>query len=121
MLIGPFFMSELLDSNPSGNGCDNDVLNGIRVTSKFISQKNILINKSKCPHLLESLYSYVWNEKSSDKGEDKPLKENDHAPDALRYAIYSAFPKGTISNKNDNMTIEEVRRLVYGEENYLNV
>lgn len=115
------FKQELRNRDMTVLDADNDVLNGIRVTSKFISQKNILINKSKCPHLLESLYSYVWNEKLSDKGEDKPLKENDHAPDALRYAIYSAFPKGNISNKNDNMTIEEIRRLVYGEENYLSV
>jgi len=37
--------------------------------------------------LQKELSSYVWDEKAQERGEDKPLKMNDHGPDALRYVI----------------------------------
>ena len=113
------FQLELRDRDLTVMDANNDVLNGLRVTSNFISQKNIVFNKSRCPNLLESLYSYVWNEKESNKGEEKPVKENDHAPDALRYAIYSAFPRGKIGHKDDDLTIDQIRNRIYGNRNYL--
>lgn len=36
---------------------------------------------------LESFFSYTWDEKAANRGEDKPIKENDHAMDAVRYFI----------------------------------
>jgi hypothetical protein len=35
--------------------------------------------------------SYVWDEKAVNRGEDKPLKVNDHAMDSIRYGIYNEF------------------------------
>ena len=32
------------------------------------------------------------NAKAQEKGEDKPVKENDHALDALRYLLQTIFP-----------------------------
>ena len=29
--------------------------------------------------------TYAWDSKAQERGEDKPLKVNDHGPDALRY------------------------------------
>jgi len=29
--------------------------------------------------------NYVWDTKAQERGEDKPVKESDHGPDALRY------------------------------------
>lgn len=31
----------------------------------------------------------MWDEKASEKGEDKPVKIADHSVDALRYAVHS--------------------------------
>lgn len=93
----------------------NDVLPGIRVTSKFISNKNIVIHK-KCNTLIEHLQSYCWDQKAADRGEDKPMKVNDHICDALRYAIYSAFPTGEFNNPDENLSIEQLRRKVYGDD-----
>jgi len=35
--------------------------------------------------------NYVWDSKASEKGDDKPIKKNDHACDAQRYALFSHF------------------------------
>ncbi len=94
----------------------NDVLEGIKVTAKFISQKNIVVHR-KCNTLLDHLQSYSWDPKAADLGEDKPLKKKDHICDALRYAIYSAFPEGEFSHPDESITIEQLRRNVYGDDN----
>lgn len=39
--------------------------------------------------------------------------------DALRYACYTAFPSGQFSHPDENLTIEQVRRNIYGSDNIL--
>lgn len=67
---------------------DNDVLDGIRRTATLLQRRKILINKS-CAPLLGEMGTYLWDEKSCKLGVDKPLKESDHGPDALRYFVNS--------------------------------
>ena len=31
--------------------------------------------------------TYVWDQKAKERGEERPVKQNDHAMDALRYII----------------------------------
>lgn len=93
---------------------NNDVLLGIKVTSKFISGKNIVIHKS-CTTLREQIQSYAWDSKAADRGEDKPVKKDDHACDALRYALVSAFPRGEFSHPDENISYEQLRRKVFLE------
>jgi len=92
----------------------NDVLLGVKHTSKFMQQKNLVIHKS-CSTLIEQIQSYSWDQKAADKGEDKPSKVNDHLCDALRYGIASAFPQGEISSLDDNITIEQIKRQMYAD------
>lgn len=94
---------------------NNDVLLGIKITGKFISGKNIVIHKS-CAMLREQIQSYAWCPRSADRGEDKPIKKNDHSCDALRYAVTSAFPQGEIDNPDENLSIEQIRRKVFEED-----
>jgi PBSX family phage terminase large subunit len=56
----------------------NDVVTGIKITSKFIAGKNLVIHNS-CRKLKEELYGYAWDPKAADRGFDKPVKQNDHA------------------------------------------
>jgi PBSX family phage terminase large subunit len=56
---------------------NNDVLLGIKICSKFIGGKNIVIHRG-CTTLREHLQSYSWDSKAADRGEDKPVKKNDH-------------------------------------------
>lgn len=67
---------------------DNDVDNGILKMTSEMQQGNLFIMDC-CPNLIREIESYVWDSKSSEKGYDEPLKKDDHAVDALRYAIAS--------------------------------
>ena len=44
--------------------------------------------------------SYIWDEKAAQQGEDRPVKENDHAMDAVRYFVYTILSKRTGRVKN---------------------
>lgn len=96
---------------------NNDVLLGIKLTNKFISGKNLVIHKS-CQNLREQIQSYAWDSKAADKGEDRPIKKNDHLPDSLRYAICSAFPQGEFSSPDENLTIDQLKRKIYDDQGY---
>ncbi len=52
-------------------------------------QKGNLFVCQDCPNLIREIESYVWDSKSSEKGEDKPMKKDDHSVDSVRYAVYS--------------------------------
>lgn len=91
----------------------NDVLPGIKITSKFVSNKNLVIHKS-CKTLIEHIQSYAWDPRAADRGEDRPIKVNDHIVDALRYACYTAFPTGEFSHPDENLGYDQYRRKVLG-------
>ena len=65
---------------------DNDVLDGIRKTGVLLNRREILIHE-QCSGLIDELGTYLWDEKASLRGEEKPVKQNDHSVDALRYFV----------------------------------
>jgi PBSX family phage terminase large subunit len=77
---------------------DNDVENGILKMTSEMQQGNLYIMDC-CTNLIREIESYVWDPKSSEKGYDEPLKKDDHALDALRYAI--ATHKVSTFNEDD--------------------
>ena len=60
---------------------DNAVIDGIRETATAMQTEKIKINPA-CKNLIRELEGYVWDDSSN---EDRPVKVNDHAVDALRY------------------------------------
>lgn len=70
---------------------NNDVLDGIATVSKFLSQNRLYIHSS-CKNTIREFYSYAWDMKAQQNGQDKPLKVADHCMDALRYALHSELP-----------------------------
>ena len=73
---------------------DNAVLEGIQsVASAF--QEGFLTVDPTCTDLLDEISQYIWDEKASAKGEDKPVKKNDHGCDALRYVVHTPPPIAT--------------------------
>lgn len=68
---------------------NNEVLDGIRVVTTFLNQRRILIHES-CKNTIEEFGLYSWDE---DSGEDKVVKENDHAMDDIRYFCYTFLRK----------------------------
>ena len=57
---------------------DNDVLEGIKVTSSAFYQQRYLINNN-CKYTKKEIQGYVWDSKAKDRGEEKPVKIDDHA------------------------------------------
>lgn len=68
---------------------DNDVLDGIRVTSSLLSAGMIRIHES-CKDAIREFGLYRWDEK---KISDTVLKENDHAMDDIRYFCYTILAR----------------------------
>lgn len=64
----------------------NDVIEGIRNMATALSSGLILYNDC-CTNTFREFYSYVWDEKAAERGEDKPLKQNDHCMDSDRYFV----------------------------------
>lgn len=71
---------------------DNDVMPGIRFVSQLLLDGTLKIC-SQCVNLIKEFHNYVWDEKASMRGEDKPIKSNDHGLDGLRYCLYTHFFK----------------------------
>jgi PBSX family phage terminase large subunit len=67
---------------------DNSVVDGIRTVSSLMATDRLRVHES-CKPLIAELASYSWDDKATEKGEDKPLKVADHAADALRYGIHT--------------------------------
>ena len=63
---------------------DNEVLDGIRLVASLFGAKLLRVHK-KCVNLRQSIAAYVWDDKARLRGEEKPVKVEDHACDALRY------------------------------------
>ena len=59
----------------------NDVLDGIRLTGRMLKNGQIQVHRS-CTEAIREFGLYRWDDKAN---EDKPIKENDHAMDSIRY------------------------------------
>lgn len=68
----------------------NDVLDGIRFVGTLLNLQKISFH-SKCKNTIKEFNSYVWDSKACERGEDKPLKQYDHAMDAVRYFCYTVI------------------------------
>lgn len=71
---------------------DNEVLDGIRVVAALFQSGKIKIHE-RCTGLITELRSYVWDDKAAQHGDEKPVKQLDHGPDALRYFCMTKLPK----------------------------
>jgi PBSX family phage terminase large subunit len=83
------FIAELRKRGHPVHRAQNEVLDGIRVVSRVLGHE--LLIHSSCRHTIAEMAVYSWDPKAQKKGEDKPLKERDHGPDALRYGAMRIF------------------------------
>lgn len=65
---------------------DNRVADGIRAVSQLLRTDGLSF-APECAHTLGEFQSYVWDEGAAAQGLDRPVKENDHCMDALRYFV----------------------------------
>lgn len=85
------FIAELRNRGFIVKLADNEVMDGIRIVSSLLERKKIQINKA-CRGLRSEMQSYVWDDKAAEHGEEKPVKQLDHGPDALRYYVKTTLP-----------------------------
>lgn len=64
----------------------NDVLDGIRNLASALIEGKILYN-DVCEETFREFSSYMWDVKAAERGEDKPVKQNDHQLDGDRYFV----------------------------------
>ena len=69
-----------------------DIVAGVDHVRELFKQDRIHIHPD-CKNLIYELETYRYPDKKPDRNEEeKPIKENDHALDALRYALYTNKP-----------------------------
>ena len=91
------FKLELSRKNINGiTNAKNNVLDGIRVCQMFLQNERLLVSPD-CKNVIKEFSTYSWDEKASMKGEDIPIKENDHTMDGIRYVLYTLEGKKDIS------------------------
>ena len=59
---------------------------GIRLTQAWLAAGRLRLSLD-VPETFAEMMSYAWDEKASERGEDRPVKGNDHAMDAMRYFV----------------------------------
>lgn len=88
----------------------NDVLPGIRFLGQLLTNGTYKICMN-CTESLKEFSNYLWDTKASERGEDKPIKLNDHSLDAQRYALYTHFftkKMGPCMTEDDAQRLEEI-------------
>jgi len=80
------FRQQLFADRMTPHAGDNAVVDGIRLVSSLLAKDKLMIHKS-CQYTIEQMSSYSWDETAAGKGDDKPIKVDDHAVDALRYGV----------------------------------
>lgn len=88
------FIAELRKHGYTVIKAKNDVEDGIRLVGTLLNREKILFS-STCVNTIKEFASYTWDEKAAERGEDKPIKQHDHAMDAVRYFCYTILNNQT--------------------------
>ena len=90
------FIAQLRKDGFTVKSAQNSVLDGIRWVASLLSELKYLICET-CVNTIKEKSAYIWDEKAQDRGEDKPVKQNDHASDAERYGLYTNRSRSAMS------------------------
>lgn len=86
----------------------DSIKNGINIVRDLFKQNKLKIHKS-CVNLISELETYSYPEKRPDHNEEEnPIKEHDHALDALRYALMTNY--APVYNEQQDMYERAERR-----------
>jgi PBSX family phage terminase large subunit len=80
-----FITTLMADSVYTPTPARNNVHNGIRTVATLLGRQKLRIARS-CTRLIAEMPGYSWDDEKALKGLDEPIKVDDHALDALRYA-----------------------------------
>lgn len=89
----------------------DSIKNGIDKVRQLLRQNKLYIHAS-CVNLISEFETYAYPEKRPDQNEqENPIKEHDHALDALRYAL--------ATNKPNDLTPEQISRQYFEKKRNL--
>lgn len=80
------FITELTNRGFKVMKAKNDVVDGIRLVGNALTL-GIIKFYSRCEMAANEFATYAWDPKAAEHGEDKPIKQNDHVMDAVRYFV----------------------------------
>ena len=80
------FITELTNRGFKVMKAKNDVVDGIRLVGNALTL-GIIKFYSCCEMAANEFATYAWDPKAAEHGEDKPIKQNDHVMDAIRYFV----------------------------------
>lgn len=81
------------------NKGQDSIINGINKVREMFKQGRIKIHES-CKNLIWELETYSYGERKANHNETEvPIKENDHAVDALRYALMTNQPERRVDHE----------------------
>lgn len=89
------FITELSKRGFAVIQADNDVEDGIRLVATLLNTERLAFSQS-CKNTIMEFASYIWDPKAAERGEDKPIKQHDHAMDAVRYFCYTILNNKTV-------------------------
>jgi len=73
---------------------DNSVIDGIRTQAKMLHNGEYkLLNTPGNRQAIRDYGAYLWDTRAQARGEDKPIKQNDHTKDEERYFLQTVFGK----------------------------
>jgi phage terminase large subunit len=91
---------------------ENEVIDGIRFHGLQLSNGTFKICGG-CDNAIKEYGTYRWDVKASQRGEDKPIKSNDHLMDAIRYVLYTQWFM-SMGNGLSAEDVDKMRREAYG-------
>ena len=88
------FLTELRQRGLHVLAGDNRVADGIRAVGQLL-QRDELGFAAGCTHTIREFRAYVWDEQAAGAGTDRPVKDNDHCMDAVRYFVMTVVNRGS--------------------------
>ena len=86
------FKAEMVKRGIWHADADNEVNEGIRITSMLLNQRLVRFCRQTVQKTIQEMQTYAWDSKAAQRGEEKPLKVHDHGPDAFRYFALTQVP-----------------------------
>lgn len=86
------FKAELKKHGWRVTAAKNDVLDGIRTQAKMLQAGEYrILDAPGNKQAIRDYGAYLWDTKAQARGEDKPIKSNDHTKDEERYFLHTVF------------------------------
>jgi len=87
---------------------NNEVLPGIQLMQNLFHLNKFMVNEN-CEKAISEIQGYQWDKTAQAKGEDSPIKKEDHFNDLIRYVVYSTTSIRTLGATTTNSSRESKR------------